>query len=328
MKKIIGFISLLLLSACSNEYRFHGPAEEVTKTQDPVPEPPNNTQETPTPVPPVVPPVEKLQFSSGSCTQSGIQLLSCSSCKINTKPIEPDYSLKAMQLMKIMKTACKVKNSSDPKTSLASERALFKFLNQANKVNYPDTLASATEAKLLNELTNENSSYYKKLFGGLWYQPPYSDAFETYFGIATQEAKSLFCYQVESPTFSLKSYTQLVSKEFSDCQNSDFLSFNCKEKDSYIQGNKTRSFLHKAIKKSLSEPFQEGRVVATNKCHWEKIQGVFNAEMEEVIVTWVNQGFQVSVQHEAPQPLCESLRALTQDLDGKMSAAAYICEDL
>ena len=35
----------------------------------------------------------------------------------------------------------------------------------------------------------------QRMFSRFWYTPPYSDAFETWFGLEVSEARQLFCYQ-------------------------------------------------------------------------------------------------------------------------------------
>jgi ArsR family metal-binding transcriptional regulator len=314
------------------EYRFQG----VNEGQKPVgsnpeiqPDQPNDTQNNPEP--PIVDPDTELpinlKYTYGECTTTGVDVLSCLNCKVKTESFEPDLSEKAKQLMMIMNSACKIKNKSDPQGKpVADSAAIFKYLSQANQTRYPDSLTSASQANLLKELSNEKSSMYKKLFGGLWYQPPYSDDFETYFGIATQEAKSLFCFQTEPSSFGLISYLPLQSKAYIDCLYGSS-SFSCNEIPSYVEANKIRGQLQKAINYSLKNPFETGQPTPTNRCFWEKVEGEYNQEMEDIIVSWVNKGYKMAIYFDDVNPRCEQFKQLTSDLKGKLSAAAYICDD-
>ena len=96
---------------------------------------------------------------------------------------------------------------------------------------------------------------------------------------------------------------------------------------SYVEANKIRGQLQKAINYSLKNPFEPGQPTPTNRCFWEKVEGEYNQEMEDIIVSWVNKGYKMAIYFDDVNPRCEQFKQLTSDLKGKLSAAAYICDD-
>ncbi len=329
--RLLIIFSLFLIS-CSMEYRFQGANDgqpQIGSNPEAQPEQPNDTQNNPEP--PLVDPDTglpiNLKYTYGECTTIGVDVLSCLNCKVKTEITEPDLSEKAKQLLMVMNSACKIKNKSDPQGKPAADSAaIFKYLSQANQARYPDSLTSASQANLLKELSNEKSSMYKKLFGGLWYQPPYSDDFETYFGIATQEAKSLFCFQTPPSSFGLTSYLPLQSKVYIDCLYGSS-SFSCNEIPSYVEANKIRGQLQQAINYSLKNPFEAGQPTPINKCFWEKVEGEYNQEMEDILVSWINKAYKISVYLDNSHPQCGTFKELSSELNGRVIIGAYICDD-
>lgn len=312
------------------EYRFQSRSDNNKGASPSSPDtPPNNSQNNPEPVidPDTGLPVS-LKYAQGVCSEEGTDLLSCVSCQSLMKTPEPDLSEKTKRLMAVMANACKIKNKSDPsKEMTATPEKLFSYLSSGSPSLYPDTVMTASQSKLIAELQNPDSKMYKKLFGGLWYQPPYSDDFETYFGISTQEAKSLFCFETGSETFNLNGYTPLQSKGYIDCLYSGS-SFNCRESEAYIQANKTRKQLQSAVIHSLANPYVPAPAYPVKECYWETVEGVYNADFEDALVSWVNRGYQIGIYFEDAEPRCEAFDSRVSELKGKMKAAAYICEEL
>lgn len=312
------------------EYRFQSVSDSNKVVAPPSTEnPPNNSQNNPEPIldPDTGLPIN-LTYAQGVCSEEGTDLLSCVSCQTIMKTPEPDLSEKTKRLMSIMSNACKIKNKSDPsKEMTATPEKLFSYLSSGNQNFYPDTLMTGTQSQLITELQDPHSKMYKKLFGGLWYQPPYSDDFETYFGISTQEAKSLFCFETGSQTFNLNFYTPLQSKSYIDCLYSGAW-LNCRESEAYISANAVRRQLQSTIVNSLSQPYVPAPAYPEKECYWETVEGVYSQDFEDALVSWVNRGYQIGIYFEEGAPRCESFDSRISELKGRMKAAAYICEDL
>lgn len=312
------------------EYRFQSNKDSSPVVASEPNEPPNNSQNNPEPQPvdPDTQVPDVLKYAQGTCSLQGTALLSCLECQSLSKVKEADLSEKTKSLISIMSQACKIKNKSDPSTAMTgTAEKFFSYLSSGNQDFYPDTVMSASQKSLITQLQDPGSKLYKKMFGGLWYQPPYSDDFETYFGISTQEAKSLFCFETSAPSFGLDSYTPLQSKEFIDCLYSGGFG-TCREKEAYLNANRIRGQLQKTIKNSLANPYQPGELVPVNQCFWESVEGVYDQDFEDALVSWVNRGYQIGIYFEEGAPRCESFKNRSSELKGKMKAAAYVCEDL
>lgn len=326
--KILILFSLFLIS-CSMEYRFQS-TKDVNPITTPQPnEPPNNSQNNPEPIvdPDTGLPIG-LRYAQGMCSEQGTALLNCLECQSISKVKEADLSQKTKSLMMIMNQACKIKNKSDPSSEMTGNSAkIFSYLSSGNKSLYPDSEMTVSQEDMINQLMITNSKLYKKMFGGLWYQPPYSDDFETYFGISPQEAKSLFCFDTPMETFNLNSFTPLQSKSYIDCLYSGAWP-NCRETEAYISANNIRGQLQKTINDSLANPYKPGEFEPVTQCFWESVEGVFSQEFEDALVSWVNRGYQIGIYFEEGAPRCEPFNKRVSELKGKMKAAAYICEDL
>lgn len=306
------------------------PPENVESPTTPVT--PGNGTQTPAPINKPVPEKE-FKYTQGSCSINGITVLSCLKCVVPAKKQQPMLSEKAQALFKIMNQACQVKNKSDPQDkSIISDSDRMSYLNRADELNYPTTEVTKSQEKLIQDLSVENSNLVKKLFGGLWYQPPYSDDFETYFGIDIKEAKSLFCFGVEKETsFGLDQISPLLSRKYIECQSR---SRNCQELPAYNLANSYRLMLQSSIIKSLENPFNDDQLVPLKKCKWEKIEGTYNSLMETKLLSWLDSGYSVSAEFTNQNPRCESIKlngntfdSIKKNFVGEVKFATYSCQD-
>lgn len=331
---LLSIISAFLVS-CSGSYRFQSKNNEPNETPNTnsnpdskTPDGGNNPLKNPNPNPDQ-PSDEnhKLTYSNGACTPEGVSPLSCLNCKIKTKEPVPNLSEKALRLLNIMTQACQIKNTSDPLNKIgATKETIFKLLSQGTPEIYPDTSKTTTQTQLLASLDNNKSELYQKLFGGLWYQPPYSNDFETYFGISTFEAKSLFCFQTTTGSFSLNAYLPLQSESYINCLYNSSTS-NCKETPAYMNANKFRGELQETILSSLKSPYVPGPATPLNSCFWEKIEGEYTKDFELILLNWIHKNYKISIYYDNGNPRCETFNGVTPDLKGKIKAAAYTCDD-
>lgn len=245
-------------------------------------------------VDPVVLPSFKL--SNGACNQdSSTKVLSCMSCDIPATPPVRQLSVKAQALVDSMYLACQISNKSDQTNFRPTKEQIIEKLNRGSDALYPDSNRTAQMELVIQGLTNANdNSLRKKMFGGLWYKPPYSDAFETYFGLTVQEAKSTFCWNGDKKTPTFTDPTGVYSIDYLNCQyNSD--PFSCKEKPAYVTAQVYRNQLKNVLAKSISQPYV-GVAQPTKSCAWDKFEGDDVIETKKLIKKWKSEGRTIAME--------------------------------
>jgi len=313
------------LFACNNVRFTELPAE----VRDTLVVPPTPTPVDP-PVPvdplPVDPPVAK-QTAGDCAADSSTQLLSCLSCEIPMNPpTPPQLSYKGSALLEGMTMACQIPNGSDPSGYVPPTREqLLARLNRASPTLYPDTSMTSQQVSVITGLINTtDSSMRNRLFGGLWYRPPYSDAFETYFGISTQEARYQFCYG-SSNTFTMTNSIPLQSKAFMDCQFSDN-AFSCRETPAYVAANGYRNQLRNAMRESINNPYVPPAPTPSKTCRWEKYEGEYDVIAQAKVAEWLGKGFKVAMTVNNLGGRCEAVSGIDSTLRGAVTMAAYVCK--
>jgi hypothetical protein len=255
---------------------------------------------TPTPLPPpfvIVPGAPVIyQLSDGVCnSNSSTQILSCLKCEIPKVIPKPQLSLKAQALMDSMYLACQVSNLSDHNNLRPTQAMILNKLNRASENIYPESPRTAMISTVIQGLTNPiDNSLRIKMFGGLWYQPPYSDAFETYFGMTVQEAKSTFCWNGDQMNGIITDQTGVASKDFIDCQYSS-LPFLCQELPAYVTAQTYRAQLKSALQLGVTNPYTTPVPDPSKICSWKKFQGNDMAAAKAQLTTWQSAGLQVSM---------------------------------
>ncbi|MGE0764283.1 MAG: hypothetical protein AB7N80_13460 [Bdellovibrionales bacterium] len=145
----------------------------------------------------VIPPLETLDLACPTGRNGSGALTSCLSCPAPV--VEPDLSSKAKRLLDTMERACQVPNRGAPEGYVAPTRAeLMHRLRACSPQIYPDTVLTPEETGVIPPLASGDAALLRRMFGGLWYQPPYSDAFDHYFGLGVEEAVPLFCYKTKT----------------------------------------------------------------------------------------------------------------------------------
>lgn len=282
---------LMVFMSCSPT-QFSEVASNVQKAAEVPPvDPPVN--------PPAVVPQKTFKLSQGACqSDSSTQVLSCLKCDVPQVTVEPQLSVKAKALMDIMVLACGVSNSSDLNNFRPTKEMVLNKLNRGSQALYPETARTAVMEMTIQALKNsEDDSIRKKVFGGLWYQPPYSDAFETYFGLTVSEAKSTFCWNGDHATPSITNVTGLYSKQYMDCKYSEsgLDSLNCKEIPAYVKAQDYRLQLQNVLSKSISQPYVAPAPQPAKTCSWEKFSGddIFAAKQQ--IKVWKSKGKKIAL---------------------------------
>jgi hypothetical protein len=99
-----------------------------------------------------------------------------------------------------MYLSCQVPNKSDPQGYVAPDfKTINNRLDMCLEAIYPISSSeigspSGNQKDLIQKLMAEDPAARQKLFGKLWFTPPASDYFETYFGLSVAEARYQFCY--------------------------------------------------------------------------------------------------------------------------------------
>jgi hypothetical protein len=247
---------------------------------------------------PVTPPPASSSFklSNGACkSDSSTQILSCLKCDVPQIVAKPQLSAKAQALHDAMLLSCQISNKSDKNNFRPTEAMILNKLNRASDANYPETARTPNMTMVIEGLTNPNdNSLRKKMFGGLWYQPPYSDAFETYFGITVQEAKSVFCWNGDQMNGVITDVSGLMSKEYMDCQYSDN-SFNCKETPAYVAAYGYRNQLQNSLKLGVTNPYTAPAADPQKSCSWDKFEGDDLVSALVQLRRWKAEGRKVSL---------------------------------
>jgi len=285
-KKIATLLPVVCLYSCSPT-QFSEVAQNTVSQQKDVP------------VIPVDPPAKSYKLTNGACnSDSSTKVLSCLTCQVPVVVAKPQLSVKAQALVDVMFLGCQISNKSDLNSFHPSKEMLVNKLNRGSETLYPETTRTAIIDTTIQGLTNVNDSTLRqKVFGGLWYQPPYSDAFETYFGLTVAEAKSTFCWDGDKQTYSITGVTGLYSKQYADCKsNSSALdALNCKEIPSYVAALDYRNQLNNVLTQSITQPFVPPAPQPTQVCHWEKFSGDDLVAAKQQLKVWKSLGRKIAL---------------------------------
>lgn len=280
--------------------------------------------------PPPVSPVTNFKVTNGACaSDSSTQVLSCLKCEVPAvAPQPPQLSAKAQALLDIMTLSCQVSNKSDLNNFRPTRAMILNKLNRASEANYPETTRTSQMALVIEGLSNPtDDSLRKTMFGGLWYQPPYSDAFETYFGLTTQEAKSTFCWNGDKMSGVITDPVGVYSKAYMDCQYTDTW-YNCKETPAYVAANTYRTQLQNSLKLGVTNPYVAPTPAPQKKCSWDKFEGNDIVAAIQQLKTWKAAGKQVSLAYKNASGAESCGIAVESSLKQGMSVqlATYKCE--
>ena len=287
---------------------------------------------TPPVVIPVTPPAPKPQpvFSNGACAaDSSTVLTSCQKCNVPLNPpAAPQFSKKGQSLIDVMSLACSINNKSAPKNYVAPTKAeLIQRLNRLSPALYPDSAMTTLQFNTIEGLKTD-SALQQKMFGGLWYQPPYSDAFETYFGLEIGEVVYQLCYQSPSSTFTPYNTTLLQSKQMIDCSYGPSSS-PCKELPAYIAGNVYRNDLRAGMIESIQNPYVAPKPTPSKTCAWEKFEGLYELGGAEQIGKWLVSSQKISMDVKGVGGKCMMVSSLpvgNEIPDGEVIISAYVCK--
>ncbi len=291
--KYLYVLSVLSLAACNPDVRFSEiPISGKTSVEIPSVEvPPVVVVPTPTPTPTPTPepePEPVYNKNSGPCAgDSSTAVTSGMKCLVPVLPHEePPMSLKAQRLMASMTTACTMYNKSYGSNYKAPVSAdhLAK-LNRCSAQTYKDTSMTSAQSTTITKLASGDATLTNKMFSGLWYQPPYSDHFETYFGIAVNDVVRVFCLQDLNsfPTivYPIGYYDHVGDPNYQMPQN-------------YVLANQYLNSLRSCLSESLSNPWKPGPPPPAKTCSFETFSGPAGAPINAKVAEWLGKGQKVS----------------------------------
>ncbi|MCX7979333.1 MAG: hypothetical protein N2578_10055, partial [Bdellovibrionaceae bacterium] len=241
------------------------------------------------------------------------QLTSCSRCLVPPAPsVNPPLSQKASDLLEIMSAGCQIRNKSDPPGYRPPTRdQILSQLNRCGDLAYPDTPQSADQARLIKNMQG-SLAWQKKMFGGLWYQPPFTEQFETHFGLENKEARYLFCYGWDIPE-------TLYPTDYYQTEDP----FNYRMPPAYVAANRYRSQLRACRLESLRNPWRPPPV-QTKKCEFEVWEGELSRETFKQAEAWLKEGLTVQMENGKSCGQLKEISAL-ESVDGKIRLAIQRC---
>lgn len=317
---LLGSISLIGLTACRNvsfaPTSLDSPSKLTEPILDPLP---------PAPPPPVVvtpAPVMK----SGSCVANE-SILSCLRCLVPTLPPPPPVPLtKALKLTKIMQMACPIPNKSYPNgyTSPAPTD-IAKHLLACTADLYPETVMSAAQSQTMDRLLDEtDDSLRMKMFHKFWYNPPYSDHFELYFGLEISEAASVFC--LNGGGISGYLFTSEYAKVMSDSILYDAWVRNPAAQARWQQAQIQRGQLLSCLNKPTTPtPPPPHTTPGAKTCDYQSFEGEFKQGGAERIASLLSQGYKVAVETSNS---CAQVNGSGSpaNFDGNVKIVGYLCK--
>ena len=285
------------------------------------------------PTDPVVPlpnvPVFNSKISSGLCkSDSSTSVLSCLKCDVPLNPpAPPQLSAKAQALVDAMFLACQIPNASDRNNFRPTKEMLVNKLNRGSNLLYPDTKRSPQMALVIEGLTNPTDDSLRQLmFSKLWYSGSYSDAFETYFGLTVQEAKSTLCWDGNVQTPAITGVSGLYSKDYMDCMNEGRP--NCRVPAAYVAAEGYRNQFGNVLTTSISDPYVAPKPLPSKTCSWEKFEGDDIAKAKEQFKRWKAEGRKLSMEIRKADgaALCGIANEASFVSGITVSIASYICK--
>lgn len=263
--------------------------------------------------------------TQGACaSDSSTSVVSCLKCDIpQLPPVEPPMSLKAKQLMNIMTAVCPINNSYYGNQYVTPTLADHKAkLNRCSTLLYPDSIPDTGQNDVVQRLLNGDTSLQNLMFTGLWYQPPYSDYFETYFGLKVGQAIQVFCSQTVSNISLGLTPSMTRSNPYGPVyQVGDPLP------TMYVLANQYRTGLMNCINESKTNPWQAPAPAAAKQCNYETLSGANGDPINSQVSSWLTQGYSIGADLKG-QNLCVSVKSVDdlKSYQGDITVGAYICQ--
>lgn len=297
------------------------PTPTATTTPTPVPPTPTPTA-TPTPTPPIQVIPDPVR-TSGICVD-GQDLLSCLKCEVPVvvQPT-PVMATKAQKLSEIMTMSCPIDNASHPADYQSPSREeIFKRMEGCTADVYPETSLSSTEANTINRLLDPNDQYLRqRMFERFWYQPPYTDHFENYFGLSNAEAVSFLCHGGDVPRGPLQ------TSEYWAASDGDYFGwlFDPAAQARYQQAQVVRRQLQACYDQASNYQETPPTPPVQKVCDYKTFDGYYDVGGREEINSLLSQGYKVGIEGNNTCQLLTSDPG-TVEFVGEVRIAGYRCQ--
>lgn len=277
--------------------------------------------------PPVVvdpPPIKEFNATCPAGLDGKGLITSCLSCPA---PItKPDLSGKAKRLLDTMDRACRISNKSQPKNYVPPTREdLIKRLQACSPEIYPDTVLTKEEEAVIPKIATGDAALLDRMFSGLWYQPPYSDAFDRYFGLGVNEAVPVLCYKTQP-----RLEGELWSREMWEASERYGFVFNwpkdLQQQHAYYQQVRSglKACLDKIGQGGPSGDISNGDMVLQPKCAVKGYTSTSTAELKSRAAELLKAGYTVSLESSVACLIVKD--ASLADGQGALTLAGLKCE--
>lgn len=310
-------ITFCLLSACSQKNFVPGElmaaqiGEEFPPVDhvDPIPEPE---------------PLRKM----GACVDQE-SVASCLKCENPLPPPEPPRALsKGQKLAKIMAMSCQIYNKSYPRGYVAPSAAQIEAQMLAcTKDIYPETATSSAQAATIDRLLNESDdSLRQKMFKGMWFQPPYTGHFETYFGLDGAEAAYAFCLNAGASTISGELYT--TERAMAEGREGGYEMW-LRDPAAQARWNAAQT-IRKQLQSCFNkpgtvEPEPTPNPVPQKKCEYKSFEGRYEKGGKKEIKDLLEEGYKVAIEGNL---MCAQVTVVPEDdaFKGNLRIVGYRCQ--
>ncbi|HWU45025.1 MAG TPA: hypothetical protein VN132_16345, partial [Bdellovibrio sp.] len=195
-------------------------------------------------------------------------------------------------------------------------------LNRCSPALYADSTPDGGQNDVVQRLLNGDSALRNKMFTGLYYHPPYTDYFETYFGLEVQEAIDIFCNKNSYNVSGTLIPSMTMSNPYGPIyQAGDPLP------SMYVKANNYRSGLSACLPLSRNQPWQPPAPATPKSCDFETVSGDAGEDVNSQVSSWLTQGYTVGADLKNTNQ-CVSVTSL-QDLagyQGSLTVGAYRCQ--
>jgi hypothetical protein len=313
------------------------PSPSPTPVVDPTPTPSPSPSPSPTPTPPpiVIPtpvptPQPVYNTTQGACANdSSTSVNSCLKCQVPVAA--PTLSHKAEQLIQIMTLACPLNNKAfGNKYTTPTLANNYAKMYRCSPSKYPDSVPDAGQQNVVTKLLAGDATLMNKMFTGLWYQPPYSDYFETYFGMEVGEAIQAFCMQDFSHVLGRPLLPSMTGPNpygpvYRMGDNLPYM---------YQLGNVYRNGLESCISDKINPPGPVPQIPApsptsgvSQSCSFQTLSGEAGDKINQQVASWLSAGYKVGidVQNQGVCSVVTSVDAI-KSYTGVVTVGAYICK--
>jgi hypothetical protein len=222
-----------------------------------------------------------------------------------------------------MKMSCPIPNKSYPDnyTSPTSVE-IDQHLLACTANLYPETTMTAPQAQTMNRLLSDtDDSLRMALFHGLWYNPPYSDHFELYFGLEINEAVQVFCL---GGTISGYLFTSEYAKVASDSTLYYEWLRNPEAQARWNRAQHQRQQLMSCLNKpGVQAPVATPTPPTPKTCDYQSFEGAFAQGGAEKIASLIASGYKVAVE---TLNSCDQVTSTSTAFSGNVKIVGYVCK--